>query len=275
MNNNEIVINKLWKVGLAVGVLLSIFLLVISIKELKSINYVGKDTPIMNSITVNGKGDSVSIPDIATFSFSVTETAKVIDEAQANVTAKINNTLKALKDNGVADKDIKTLSYSINPDYEYDQTGSICAASKSSQTIPCRPGASVLTGYNVSQTIEVKIRDLKKAGALFATIGSLNVHNVNGLQFSIDDIDSVKAKARDIAIQNAKEKAKTLAQQLGVSLVRITSFYDTSDEPPFWGREGMGGDVMTMKSAVAPMAIEVPAGEQKITSIVSITYEIK
>lgn len=255
----------MWKAGLVVGVLLSIFLLVLSVKGLKEINYVGKDTPVVNAITVTGKGELVSIPDIATFSFSVNETAKDVTEAQTKATTKINATLKALKDNGVLDRDIKTTSYNINPHYEYQQLG--CTNGY------CPGGKSVLTGYDVSQTIEVKVRDLKKAGALFATIGSLNVQNVNGLNFSIDDIDKVKADARELAIKDAKDKAQKLAGDLGVRIVRITNFYDQSDESVYYGRDMVMESAM-IKTAIAP-APEVPTGEQKVTSRVSITYEIR
>jgi uncharacterized protein YggE len=225
----------------------------------------------MNAITVNGKGETVSIPDVATFSFSVTENAKLVDEAQEKATTKINNTLKALRDGGVEEKDIKTISYNINPHYEYNQP--VCPLGAYS----CPTGKQTLTGYDVSQTIEVKIRDLKKAGALFSTVGSMGVQNVNGLSFAIDDIESVKAEARELAIENAQEKAQLLSRQLGVRLVRITSFYDQSDEQIYYGRdmlmnEAYGG----VKTAIAPAALpEIPAGEQKITSRVSITYEIR
>ena len=271
--NNDILKNKLWKISIAVGCLLGLFLLVISIKEIKSIRYVGKDTPIMNIITVNGKGEMISIPDVAVFSFSVTETAKLVDEAQTKATTKINGVLKALKDNNVEEKDIKTLSYNINPHYEYVE--GVCPAyGTSGIATPCRSGKSILSGYDVNQTIEVKIRDIKKAGALFATVGTFGVQNINGLSFSIDDIDKVKAEARELAIENAKDKAKILAKQLDVKLTRISSFYDSSDDSPFspYLREGMGSDIMTAKSAVAP---EISAGEQKVISKVSITYEIR
>ncbi len=256
----------MWKIGRIVGIFLIIFLGVISIKEMKSIAYVGKDTPVTNSITVSGKGETVSIPDVATFSFGVTETAKMVDEAQSKATTKINAALKAIKDGGVADKDIKTLSYNINPHYEYINGACV--------TGYCQPGKSTLTGYDVSQTIQVKVRDLKKAGALFATIGSLDVQNVNELTFSIDDIDTVKEEARELAIEDAQEKAKTLSKQLGVNLVRIVNFYDQSDEPNYpYAAESMNMG-MAVKSTMAPVP-DVPAGEQKVISKVSITYEIR
>ncbi len=250
MNNQE----QVWKVGKWVGIFLIIFLAVISIKELKSISYVGKDTQTISTISVNGKGEAVSIPDIASFSFSVTENAKTVKEAQDKATTKINTALTAVKAGGVAEKDIKTLSYSINPHYDYIQI------------------RSVQNGYDVSQTIEVKVRDLAKAGDLFNSIGTAGVQNVNGLSFSIDDIDSVKAIARADAIAKAQAQAKKIAKDLGVSLVRIMSFNDSSNEVyPMYSAMDSGG-IMGMKASVAP---QIPTGEQKITSNVSITYEIR
>ncbi len=259
---------KVWKTGMWVGVLLAVFLAVVSIKELKSIAYVGKDTPIMNSISVNGKGEEVSIPDIATFSFSVTETDKQVAVAQEAATKRINTALAAVRAAGVAEKDIKTTSYSINPHYEYEQ--GICTA------LRCGPGKNVLTGYDVSQAVEVKIRDLAKAGEIFSTIGGLGVDNVNNLAFSIDDIEAVKAKARAKAIANAQAKADELSKQLGVRLVRIMSFYDSSDDmnPYYYGRGGDMMEVSAVKNQAAPSP-EIPTGEQEIVSKVTVTYEIR
>lgn len=260
MNSQE----RLWKVASLVGILLVVFLAVLSLKTIKSI---GGNDPIYNSISVTGKGEAITIPDIATFSFGVTEKAKTVAEAQAKASDRINAALKAVKDAGVDAKDIKTTSYAINPHYDYDN--GTC------NDYRCAPGKSTLTGYDVSQFVEVKIRNLEKAGAIFSTIGSLNVENVNGLSFSIDDIEKIKAEARAKAIADAKAKATELARQLGVRIVKITSFYDSNDQPSYYGREGMGGDMMLSAKAVMAPAPEIPTGEQKVTSNVTITYEIK
>ena len=120
----------------------------------------------------------------------------------------------------------------------------------------------------------MKVRDLSKAGELFDVIGNAGIQTVNGLSFSIDDLDSVKAIARANAIAKAQAKAKKIASDLGVKIVRVTNFYDSSDEQnPYYARESaMGGDVMTLKAAVAP---QVPTGEQKVNASISITYEIR
>jgi len=259
---------KVWKTGMWVGVLLAVFLAVVSIKELKSIAYVGKDSPIMNSISVNGKGEEVVIPDIATFSFTITEVDKDVATAQTEATKRFNAALEAVRAAGIEEKDFKTLSYNINPHYEFEQ--GICSA------LRCAPGKNILTGYEVSQTVQVKVRDTKKAGGIFSTIGALGVDNVNNLVFSVDDIETVKAAARAKAIENAQTKAEELSKQLGVRLVRIMSFYDSSDDvnPYYYARGGDMMEVSAVKNQTAP-APSIPTGEQEIISRVTVTYEIR
>ncbi|MEI6304434.1 MAG: SIMPL domain-containing protein [Candidatus Taylorbacteria bacterium] len=257
---------KFWSTAIGALALLTVLLLVLSIKEIKMIGYVGKSDQIVNTISVDGTGDAMAVPDIATFSFTVNKTAATVVEAQKQATDQANAALKAVRDGGVADKDIRTTSYNINPHYEYQS--SVCSANGN-----CRPGKSVLTGYDVSQTTEVKVRDLGKAGALFASIGSLNVENVNSLSFSVDKPESIQAKARGIAITNAEAKARELASQLGVSIVRVISFSENGSSPrPLMYAMDTSNKMMATGAAVAP---EISVGEQKITSSVSITYEIK
>ncbi|MEY2664768.1 MAG: hypothetical protein RIT04_576 [Candidatus Parcubacteria bacterium] len=265
----ETIKQNTWKAGMLVGGILALFLLVLTIAQVKGIFTSDWDKPVMNTITVSGTGDAVSIPDIATFSFTVTETQKTVVEAQDKSATKLNATLAAIKAAGVLENDIKTQSYSINPHYEY--TGGVCTQSYPST---CTPSKNVLTGYDVSQTILVKIRDLSKAGEIFGLIGGQDVKDVNGLAFSIDDVDSVKQKAQGIAIIDAKTKAAKLAKDLGVHLGRIVSFNaDNGGGYPYYAMDSMS---MKATAVAAPRAIaEIPAGEQKVTSNVSITYEIR
>ncbi|MES2314553.1 MAG: SIMPL domain-containing protein [Patescibacteria group bacterium] len=261
---------RAWQVGIFAGTVLSVYLIALAIGQLKSIAYIGSGVPATNTISVTGTGDTYAVPDVATFSFSVTQTSKTVSDAQAKATDKIAAALKAVRDGGVEDKDIQTTNYSINPHYEYQNA--ICPAGKTDGTVSyCPPGKSILTGYDVSQTITVKVRNLDKAGALFASIGSLQVENINGLSFSVDKPDAIQAEARAKAIADAKSKADQLASQLGVHLVRVVNFSEDNGgyiRPMMYG----AGDAMMSAKAVAP---EVPAGQQKVTSTVSITYEIQ
>jgi uncharacterized protein YggE len=152
----------------------------------------------------------------------------------------------------------------VNPKYEWKQ--GIC-----NQNF-CDGGKSVLTGYEVSQNIDVKVRDTSKAGEILSGIGSIGISNVSGLKFTVDDDEALKNEARAKAIEDAKLKAELVAKNLGVKLVKVISYYEENDQPVYDGY-GRGGDMVEAKAvSVAP---EIPTGENKIISKVSVTFEIK
>ncbi len=221
-----------------------------------------RNNQIINTITVSGKGEKVVTPNIATVSFGVIAENSDVAKAQAEATTKMNNIIDLLKTKGVDKKDIKLTNYNIYPRYDYLGT---------TMSYPYT-GKQTLAAYVVSQTVEVKIRDTSKAGEILSGVGTLKVTDVSGLTFSVDNEDAVKDEARALAITDAKDQAKILAKSLGVKLVKITSFSEGGNYPVYYEMNksvalGMGG-----ADAVAP---QVPMGENKITSTVSITYEIK
>ena len=269
-------------------------------RGLKSINYIGTNRNQTNTITVDGTGDAYAIPDVATFTYTVTDTEKAVADAQTKATAKSNAALAVVQAAGVADKDIQTTSYSIYPQYEYQNavcpTPAVYNASASSggasgsgsvssgvmipasppttvTPIYCPPGKSVLTGYQVSQTTEVKLRDLTKAGSLLTALGSAGVENLSGPDFTVDDPTSVQAQARAKAIADAQSQAQTLAKQLGVSIVGVASFTENNNGSYPVPMFAMGvANTASSKAAATP---EVSTGQQKVTDDVSITYEIR
>jgi uncharacterized protein YggE len=129
-----------------------------------------------------------------------------------------------------------------------------------------------LTGYQVSESITVKVHDITKAGEVVKGIGAAGVNDMNGPNFSIENEDALKAQARKMAIDDAKAKAQTLSKDLGVSLVRIVNFSESGNYPIMYANSGMALD--SAKSAPTPPPV-LPAGENKITSNVTITYEIR
>lgn len=263
-------------IGSLVGVVLFIYLIGLAYSEFKGAKYIGSGVIPNSIISVNGKGEIVTKPDIATFSYSVDEKAKTVDEAQANAATKGNKIIAALKAAGVAETDIKQTYYNINPEYEW--TSSCVYSGNGAVYPPCVAGKQVLKGYGVTETVEVKVRDLSKAGTIFQTVGTLGVSNVFGLSFSIDKIDDIKQQARTMAVDDAKKNAEILAKQLGVKLVRITSYYDQCSygcygENYSYAREAISASPGMDKAGGATP--EIPSGEQKIRSNVTISYEIK
>jgi uncharacterized protein len=244
----------------ALGALLSIF---VAVKIVDAIKTVGeRDGIVTNTITVSGKGEILATPDIATFTFTVSEEAPVVSDAQAKMTEKMNAILDYVKKSGVEDKDVKTLAYNIYPRYEYRNA---------SYTTP---GRQILAAYVVSQSIQIKVRKLEDAGKLLSGIGEYGATDVSGLSFSIDKQDEVAREARDKAIDDARDQAKKLARALGVSLGDIVSYSESSNgypQPMYYAKDSMA---YGMGGAVSNQA-QLPAGENTVTSNVTVTYEIK
>lgn len=255
------------KYAMILAIVLAVFVGVKTISALKEYSYIGKDVPAMSVVSVVGKGEISVKPDVASFVYSVTEEGKTAGEAQDKVTKKSNAAIDALKNAGIEEKDIKTVSYNIYPRYDYIQA--TCAQ------YSCPPGKSVIAGYEVSQSVEVKVRNIEKAGDMLALVGGLNISNVSSLSFVVDDMDGLKAEVRKQAIIDAKEKAKVLAKELGVKFDNIISFYESNgDVYPIMGErmyDAYGAGVMSA-TKVSP---ELPTGENKLTSQVTITYSIK
>lgn len=258
--------DKLRKAIFAVVIVLGVFLAIAVIKGVMELRYVGAGVPASNTITVSGHGEAVSVPDIATFTFSVVSEKSTVAAAQEDATAKANATTEYLKSVGVAEKDIQTSNYSINPQYDYIQ--SACTNGY------CPSGRQVLRGYEVRQTTTVKVRDTAKAGDLLAGVGSKGATEVSGLNFTFDDPSKVQDEAREEAIADAKEKADVLAKQLGVSLVRVTAFYESTGGYPVPMAYGMGGMANQAKDMMAT-APTISVGENKVSNDVTITYEIR
>lgn len=246
-------------------VFFSIFLLVKIVTDFKKLPNAGREIYPQSTIMVSGSGEAYAIPDVASFDFSVIETGDTVASAQEKVDAKIAKALESVKQAGVEDKDIQTVGYNVYPKYEWEQI--VCI------TYPCPQGKNKLTGYEVNQSISVKVRDTEKAGDLVTKVGAIGVSNISGLQFKVDDREKFVAEAREKAITEAKDNAKKLAKQLGVRLGRILYFNDNSAYPYY--AEGMGGASDIKVSAVAPQRAELPVGESKITAQVNITYEIR
>lgn len=217
------------------------------------------------SISVQGEGEVMARPDIGTFSFSVMAEAEDAAGAQAQSAQSTNSILSYLEEVGIEEKDIKTSNYSLNPNYRYEER--VCPANNY-----CPPGEPVIDGYEVTQTVEVKVRDLDQAGNLISGVGERGATNISGLSFTIDDESALKAEARADAIADAKAKAKVLADELGVRLVRVMSFYEDEGYMPYYG---MGGDAMMAKSEMASPAPSLPVGENTTRSVVNITYEVR
>ncbi len=219
------------------------------------------------SISVSGEGEVTAKPDIATVSFTVRESAKTVPEAQKLAEAKIAAGVKALDALGVdKEKDVKTLSYNVSPKYESQQVG-YCNG------YVCPPSKTIVTGYEVTQSVSIKVRKVDQAGEVIGVLGKVNITEINGPDFTVDDMDKVNAEAKALAIKEAQEKAQETAKALGVKLGAITQFSeDNGGYYPVMYRASMNaGGAMDAKAE----SVTLPQGENVIKSRVTITYTLK
>ncbi|MFZ1987871.1 MAG: SIMPL domain-containing protein [Minisyncoccia bacterium] len=255
-------------IRLAVTVVLSMLALFLLVSTINGLRSFGHPAALpTNAITVEGVGKATAVPDIAEISFTVMETASTVEVAQTAATKKNNAALAFLKEQKIDEKDIQTTSYNVSPQYEYPRpcpVGAMCP--------DYIDGNPKITGYQVSQTITVKVRDTAETGAILQGLGSLEVQNIYGPNFVVDNDASIKDEARAAAIADAKGRAEMIAKQLGVHLGDVIG-YSEGGYYPMYDSYGKGGGMM--ETAVSSVPPRLPAGEQETTVNVSITYEIR
>lgn len=223
------------------------------------------------TITVSGKAEISAVPDISTLSFTVRSSGTNPDteKMQSDIAVIVTSVFSKLKDLGIEEKDIKTTNYSVNPKYGSQD----CSSKVQTMIYPPRPcSTSVVSGYEASESVNVKVRDTKNVAKVLAALAELKITEISGPNFEIDSIDKLKDEAREKAIIDAREKAKVLGKSLKINLKKIVSFSDDSANayPMMYGKA-----MSMMDSSLESSLPNIAAGEQKITSNVSITFEIQ
>lgn len=254
----------------------------------KQASHVGQGDNYPQSIVVTGKSETYVKPDTLQFNITVNEDGKDAGEATTKVTEKINKAIAILTAHGVEEKNIKTTNWTTSDKYESVSTPCSVRAEPAymmqgkpvvSYTAPCTNTSSEIVGTTVYQTLEVKIQDIEKnataekRGKMVAELAAANI-KTDSFTFAVFDLDAVKKQVRKEAIAKAKADAKGLAGNLGVRLSDIIGFSEDNGgyNPYMSARSDMM--VAGAKEASVP-SVQLPTGEQKVTSVVSITYLLK
>jgi len=246
-------------------IVISLFTVAKLINEVKGSSYVGRGNQPANTISVSGKGEVSAVSDIATLSVNLNKEGKTTKEAQDLLNESITKTLKYLKDQKIADKDIKSEYGGLNPKYSYE-------AQPACFNYPCPTNNPKIIGYTATQSITIKVRAVDSASDIRTGLATLGVADISGPTFSIDNEDKIKVDARALAITDAREKAQVLADELGVKLGKVVTFSENNGGGyPVFAAKAMMADSV---SSIAPAPV-LPKGENKVTSDVIITYEIK
>ncbi|HOX60662.1 MAG TPA: SIMPL domain-containing protein [Candidatus Magasanikbacteria bacterium] len=223
--------------------------------NLQKFYFIGRADRAERTITVQGMGKVTAKPDVAVTTMGMVASAKTVAEAQAKNTETMNKLILRLKELGVDSKDIQTTNYNIYPQYDYT---------------PER--GQTLRGYEVSQSVTVKVRDLDKANDVLGLAGEVGANNVSGLQFIIDDADKFKEEARGLALEKVWSKADALTKELGVSVVGVVSYdeYDGGTSYPMYAKSDMA---VGMGGGMAAPTIE--SGSTDVVVNANVTFEIR
>jgi len=213
-------------------------------------------SPPLRSVSVTGAGTANLVPDIAYIYVGVHTEEKSAAEAVDGNNAQTEKMITALKEFGIAAKDIRTTNFSIWPQERYDQFTGTPTGEKT---------------YVVDNTVYVTVRDLDKLGELLDTVIAAGANTVNSIQFDVADKSEALKTARAEAVKDAEEQAKELTDAAGVKLGDILSigFYENSPYPVFDGKGGGGGAVAEAAS------VPIQPGQLTFTVNVNVTYEIK
>jgi len=248
------------------GSILVLLLLVLTIStavdirnKIKEGRYIGQEIESKNTITVSGQGEVYAKPDLAVIEFSVVTEKETVEEALNVNQERMNKIIKEFKDRGIKEEDLKTTTFNIYPRYEWHE------ASKWQPE-----GERTLVGYEVRQSLQVKIRSLEEIGEIIQQGTEAGANQIGNVQFTIEEKEELKKEAREEAIRQAKSKAQDISSQLDVNLIRIINFSESISGPILY-RES----VMATGLGGAEGTPEIEPGQNKIESNVNISYEIK
>jgi uncharacterized protein YggE len=205
------------------------------------------------SITVTGTGSVTLDPDIAHISIGVQT-----QNEDAGAAVNENNTssqeiLDTLADFGIADSDVRTTDFSIWPQQEYNEDGTVRR-----------------TVYMVQNTVNVTVRDLDQLGDLLDAVVTSGANNIYGITFDVADRSAAEAEALEAAVADADTQANILAASAQVERGDVLSMSTSQVPSPYLPFYGAGGGGAAMEAAAAP----ITPGQLEIQATVLVVYQI-
>ncbi len=250
---------KIWIVFVGLGLLSVVGLLIADVSPVwagaKNVEASRPETGTLRTITVTGEGRVSVRPDVARANVGVVVTAPKVKEAVGQSRTLMVAVLAALKKIGVAEKDILTSNYSIIHEQptpkEQKEKGSAEAKGR----------------YNVTNMVQVTIRDVEKVDAVLDAVTEAGVNQVWGVNFEVDNPDSAAGKARELAVVQARTKAGELARACGVRVGPVISISEDVSGRPM--------PMMSMAMKEASDSGPISVGEMTFSAQVQVIFGIE
>jgi hypothetical protein len=202
------------------------------------------------TLNLQAEGEVKAAPDMASITLGVTTQAPTAVEAMRLNADKMSAIIAALRDRGLAERDIQTSNLSLGPQYVYAQN---------------QPPK--LTGYQASNDVTVTVRDLPRLGSVIDAVSAAGANQINGISFGLKDPGAAQDEARRAAVKALSAKADLYAQATGCHVVRLVSLSEGGGQPQIQPRP-----VFAMAKAAAPTPVE--PGELNVRIEVSGVYEL-
>lgn len=209
--------------------------------------------PVPTTLSISADSKVERAPDVADMSAGVVTQAKTAAEAMRGNAEQMTAVIAALKRAGVADRDVQSSSLSLQPQYRY-QDGQ----------------APVLTGYQASNQVSVRVRKLADMGRVIDTLVAAGANQVNGPNFRVDKPDAALDEARAAAVAKARARAELYAKAAGMHVARILSIAETGGGEPPIHPVPMYARAMSKVAADTPVA----PGEVELNAGVNVVFEL-
>jgi uncharacterized protein len=197
-------------------------------------------------VTVTGEAAVAVAPDAAVIRIGVTSQDKTAREASDANAKQMSAVLAAIKDTGIAERDVQTSRLSLQPQYD---------ASKS--------GTPRLTGFQATNQVTLRIRDIDKLATVLDRAITAGANEMSGIEFVVTEQSRMLDQARDDAIADARRKAELYAKAAGTKVGNVISISE----------EGGAPQPRPMQ-AVRAGAVPIAPGEQTLRAIVTVSYEL-
>jgi uncharacterized protein YggE len=198
-------------------------------------------------LTVTGEGTVAAAPDSAVIRLGVSSTGKTARAASDANAREMTVVLAAIKESGVADRDIQTTSLSLQPQYD-----------------PSKTGAARLVGFQANNQVNVKIRDVGRLPAVLDRAIAGGANEMSGIEFVVSEQGKLLDKARTEAIADARHKAELYATAAGMKVGRVMAISEEGSAPP----------PRAFQALRAGAATPIAPGEQTLRAVVTVSYEL-
>jgi hypothetical protein len=211
--------------------------------------------PLVNSISVTGSGDAQGTPDVAYIQLGIDEVDGDVGVAIQKANVAMSAVRDAVKQQGIDDKDMQTVNFNVYPEDVTDKTTGQPTGQRR---------------YHVQNTLNVKVKDMTKIGAVINAGLNAGANNVNGLSFTMEDPSKLEADARTKAIKDAQARAQQLADGLGVKLGKPVIVSEVTSGGPIFQPQFAGAVAKSADGGSVPIS----PGQQTVTVTINVTYAI-